>query len=107
MLWLWNTYLLLGPSFGYLIKADYDYSDQIYSSDKGHVEMTKYLSTISSALEFGFGKEIEISSSDFNMELRAQWGLTKFRVKKTENIFLNIGKWNNFGLIILIGYKFN
>jgi hypothetical protein len=100
--WLWNTHLLLGPSLGYLIKANYNFHDQIYFDDEGNEEITKYLPTISTAIEFGFGKEIDISNSDFNFELRGQWGLTKFRCKEGH---ADIGKWNNIGLIFFVGYK--
>lgn len=101
---LWNTYFFLGPSFAYLIKANYNYIDQFYPSYKGDVEITKNLPAISTSVEFGLGKVIELSGSTFMIELRAQLGLTKFQFEDKFGYY-DIGKWRNAGLIFMIGYK--
>ena len=59
------------------------------------------MSVISTSIEFGFGKEIEISKSNFSLELRVQWGMIKFKQE------VDVGTWKNAGLIFLMGYKFN
>ncbi len=97
---LWNAYFFLGPSLSYLIRADYNFYDIAYLT-KGKKEITKDLSVISTSIEFGFGKEIEISKSNFSLELRVQWGVTKFKQE------VDVGTWKNAGLIFLMGYKFN
>ena len=74
---LWDTYFFLGPSLSYLIYGNYHFYGQIYH-DIGDVEITKNLTSLSTSIEFGFGKEVQISNSNFSIELRAQWGLTKF-----------------------------
>jgi len=95
-----DIYLFAGPSFAYLVKAEYNYYDQIYISYRGNEEITKEMPNISTNLEFGLGKEIQISSAEINLELRAQWGIVK-------NEVTNIGKWNNAGLLFLVGYRLN
>ncbi len=103
--WLWNSYFFIGPSFGYLLRSDYSFSDHIYPLDKGNIEISKNLPAINTSLEFGFGKDIVISNSRLSMELGAQLGLTKFHYNT--GIYLqNIGKWQNYGLSISIGYYF-
>ena len=102
---LWNIYIFAGPSFNYLVNADYHFYDQIYH-EGGDENITKNLPSINIAIEFGLGKEIEILKSNFSLELRAQLGLTRFQYYE---IFYNpvIGSWKNYGLIFLMGYKFN
>jgi hypothetical protein len=103
--WFWNTYFVLGPSFAYLIKANYNYADQVYTNFKGDVEITKSFSTISTSIEFGLGKEIKLSSIDFMMELRAQLGITQFQYYKDALGYNDIGKWRNSGLVFFIGVQ--
>lgn len=101
---LWNTYFFLGPSLSYLIYGNYHLYGQIYHYI-GDVEITKNLTSLSTSIEFGFGKELEILNSNFNLELRAQWGLTKFHFDDIFN-YIPIGTWKNSGLMFLVGYEF-
>ncbi len=101
---LWKTYFYLGPSFAYMIQADYNFSDQAYTYYKGNVDITKDLPTINIAIEFGFGKEIEFGENNFIVELRAQLGLTEFQYKKNVSYF-DIGQWRNSGIIFFIGLQ--
>ncbi len=103
--WLINTYFYLGPSFGYLIKANYKYYDRIYL-DKGDVKITKDLPTINTSIEFGVGEKMDLSeTTTVNIELRAQQGITKFN--HMNNNYISIGNWRNFSLLFLVGLKFN
>jgi hypothetical protein len=98
--WLFDIYFSGGPCFVYLIKAKYNYYDHIYSFDRGNVEITNDLPRISTAIEFGFGKEVTISRSNISFELRTQLGLTKY-------YYRHIGEWYNSGFIFIVGYKIN
>ncbi len=100
--WLWETYFLAGPSFLYLFSAKYTYYDHIYSDERGHREITNDIPRISTAVEFGFGKDVELCDSELALEARAQLGLTQYRY---ENVFPRIGKWNNAGLVFSINYR--
>ncbi|MDQ7817430.1 MAG: outer membrane beta-barrel protein [Melioribacteraceae bacterium] len=102
--YLWNTYLYLGPSFAYLIKANYIFSDQAYSYYKGNVDITKNLPTISVSIEFGLGKELVFSDKNFMFELRVQLGITRFQYKEILNYY-EIGQWRNSGIVLLIGLQ--
>jgi hypothetical protein len=105
---LGNSYFLLGPSVGYLINAHYEYAFEFESPYEGSAEITKDLPTIQIALEFGVGKEIQISCADLNLELRGQWGFTTFRYKRIDyNDPPDIGRWKNAGIKLAIGYKLN
>lgn len=95
---LWNTYFLMGPSFGYLLNVKNDYY-VIINKDEGTINIDKELPKINTMIEFGIGEEfLPINSSLFG-ELKIQIGTTRFR-------YLYIGDWNNLGLNILFGYKF-
>jgi hypothetical protein len=83
-----------------LIRAKYNYYDHIYSFDRGNIEITNDLPRISTAIEFGFGKEATFLRSNFSFELRTQLGLTKY-------YYRHIGEWYNSGFIFIVGYKIN
>ena len=100
--WLYDTYCLLGPSFSYLLKANYGYADKIYIDYSGDVEITKNSPDLSTSIVLGFGGEVKISSINFLLELRAQLGITQFCYKDTTEYY-HIGKWRNSGLLFLIG----
>jgi hypothetical protein len=102
--WPSISYFILGPSLGYLIKANYAYDAD--NGRKGSAEITKDLPAIQTAFEFGLGKDIQISSAALHLELRGQWGFTKFRYKRIDyNDPPDIGRWNNAGVKFIIGYK--
>jgi hypothetical protein len=105
-MWPSVSYFIFGPSLGFLIRANYVYDED--NGPKGSAEITKDLPAIQTALEFGLGKEIQISSADLNLELRGQWGFTTFRYKRIDyNDPPDIGRWKNAGLKFVIGYKLN
>jgi hypothetical protein len=101
---LWDLYLYLGPSFAYLVQADYYYTDKIYLYSKGEVKITEKLPSITTSIDIGFGKFIKFSSYVLSLELRAQLGITKFHY---ENIpeYTDIGNWRNGSVIIIAGYQ--
>jgi len=101
--WLANTYFYLGPSFAYLINAEYDFYDQIYHIG-GNSSVTEKLPTISAGFEIGLGEKFKMYNSYIIMEIRTQLNITKFQPKDFDN--LSIGEWKNSGLIFLIGYQF-
>lgn len=104
----WSSvgYFFIGPSMGYLVNADYVYDDD--NAPKGSAEITKDLPAIQTAVEFGVGKGIKISGGELKLELRGQWGVTRFRYKRIDyHDPPDIGQWKNAGLQFVIGYILN
>lgn len=96
--WLWNTYFLGGAGLGYLFDAENDYYDKIYKN-KGNDNITEKLPKFTTLVEIGIGEKLNINkSSSIILEIKAQIGLTRFD-------YLKIGKWNNAGLTLFIGYQ--
>lgn len=107
---LGESYFLLGPSIGYLVNAQYEYviDDDTSIRHEGRVAITKDLPAIETALEFGVGKGIQISGGTLNLELRGQWGLTRFHYKRiNDSTSPDIGSWKNAGIQFVIGYMLN
>lgn len=94
---LWQTSILLGPSFSFLIRANYFSYDEIYQ-DTENENITDNVPTILSAIEFGLGEKIEMTNYNILMEVRTQIGLTKHK-------YVKIGNWQNVGLSFMIGLQ--
>jgi hypothetical protein len=102
--WLWQTYIVLGPSFAYLIKANYNFVDEIYAIH-GDVDITNNFPVLNTSIEFGLGKKLQISNLDLMVEIRGQLGITKFQHHHGALDYYDIGKWRNSGLIFFIGLQ--
>ena len=102
--WLWSTYFVIGPSFTYLIKANYKYGDQVYGY-KGDVEITNNFPSLSTSIKFGLGKEILLAGNYLLIELEAQFGITKFKHPHSETEYHEIGSFRNSGIEFNIGVQ--
>lgn len=102
--WLWNTYFIIGPSFTYLLKANYKYVDQVYGY-KGDVEITNNFPSLSTSIKFGLGKEISLAGNHLLFELEAQFGITQFKHTHSETNYHDIGSFSNSGLEFNIGVQ--
>lgn len=102
--WLWNTYVMIGPSFTYLIKANYKYLDQIYG-DKGDVEITNNFPSLSTSIKFSLGKDILLAGNYLLFELEVQFGITKFEHTHSKTVYHGIGSFRNSGIEFKIGVQ--
>jgi hypothetical protein len=100
---LWNIHFYIGPSFNYLLNCLIEYKDYFYGYE-GKINLTNEISKLSTTLEFGFGKELELLYPNIILELKAQVGLTKFKPKLID--FGEIRRWRSIGLEFLVGFKF-
>lgn len=103
--WLGDTYFLLGPSFAYLVKANYYYFIDISSGFEENIDITNNLPNISASIELSIGKNLKITDIDFLMELRAQLGITKFHYEDRSVQYDIRRGWRNLGLSLFIGLQ--
>lgn len=101
-LFLADTYFYMGPTLSYLIISEYNFNDRIYL-ESGEVNIKKDLPSLFTTLELGIGEKFNICNSSILLEIKAQLELTRFKYKKR----VAIGKWNNRGLMFLLGYQIN
>ena len=93
-----SPYFLIGPDIGILIKAIYEFSDEIYN-DYGTIEITKILPSVDASVTLGAGKKFDLLKTSMIGEIRCVIGLTRYK-------YIHIGTWKNFGIQFLLGVHF-
>lgn len=96
-------YLIIGPSFNYLIKARYSAS-AVFSdlNTKNDISIKNKLPSISTSMEFGIGKKINLANTVFLLfEIRGQLGI----LVKDNSFFTP--KWYTKGLQFVCGLNLN
>ena len=98
--WLRDLYFFLGPSFAYLINAQYkNYTDYQSSSLE---TVTEKVGRYNVSVEAGIGEKIRLFDSSLLFELRGQLSLTKIHPKDFDQN--SPVEWRNLGIIFLVGY---
>ncbi len=99
--WLRDLYFFLGPSFGYLINAQYkNYTDYQSSSLE---TVTENVGRFNTSVEAGIGEKIRFSGPSLLFELRGQLSLTKIHPKDFDKD--SPIEWRYLGVLFLIGYN--
>jgi hypothetical protein len=93
-----SPYFLIGPDFGYLLKARYKFFDRIYK-DSGIDKITNKLPSINTSINLGVGRKFKLSKISLLSEIRCLFGLTKYENK-------DIGIWKNNSLQLIFGIQF-
>ena len=91
-------YLIMGCNLDYLVSADYEWYDEIYTENKGARCIKDELPTIMTSICFGLGKQFTISDLLIFAEFRYLLGITEYKLESFE-------KWRQNELQFLVGLQ--